>query len=249
MDATQVNYTTTEKELLAIYLLKKPDAKSRLIWWMLLLQEFNIEIKDKKGVENVVADHLSQLERDAESIPIRDEFSDEQILRVTHTTPWYADICNYLVSSSYPMGASKAVKERLESEAKYYIWDDPYLWRLCNDQFMLDPPLLSLNGRRRPLWMNADGPEMPENRVALSWKNEMPQQPMVFCEIFDVWGIDFIGPFQVSYGNSYILLAVDYVSKWVEAKATKTNDAKTIVDFVKSNIFYKFGVPKALISD
>ncbi|RDY14445.1 Pro-Pol polyprotein, partial [Mucuna pruriens] len=77
----------------------------------------------------------------------------------------------------------------------------------------------------------------------------MPQQPMIFCKIFDVWGIDFMGPFLVSYGNSYILLVIDYVSNWVEPKVTKTNDAKSVVEFVKSNIFYKFGVLKALISD
>ncbi|RDX79475.1 gag-pol, partial [Mucuna pruriens] len=77
----------------------------------------------------------------------------------------------------------------------------------------------------------------------------MPQQPILFCEVFDVWGIDFMGPFPVSNGYSYILLAVDYVSKWVEAIAIKTNDAKVVVNFLKSNIFYRFGVPKALISD
>ncbi|RDX76704.1 hypothetical protein CR513_43269, partial [Mucuna pruriens] len=60
----------------------------------------------------------------------------------------------------------------------------------------------------------------------------MPQQPILFYEVFDVWGIDFMGPFPVSYGNSYILLVVDYVSRWVEDKATKTNDAKVVVDFV-----------------
>ncbi|RDX73346.1 Gag-Pol polyprotein, partial [Mucuna pruriens] len=77
----------------------------------------------------------------------------------------------------------------------------------------------------------------------------MPQQPIQFCEIFDVWGIDFMGPFPVSNGYSYILLAVDYVSRWVEAIATRTNDARVVVDFLKSNIFCRFGVPKALISD
>ncbi|RDX99950.1 Retrovirus-related Pol polyprotein from transposon 17.6, partial [Mucuna pruriens] len=116
------------------YLLKKLDTKLRLIWWMLLLQEFDVEIKDKKGGENAMADHLSRLERDVKLIPIRDEFPDEQILRVTHAAPWYVDICNYLVASSYPTRAPKAIKEQLESEAKYYIWDDPYFWRLCNDQ-------------------------------------------------------------------------------------------------------------------
>ncbi|RDY05999.1 Pol polyprotein, partial [Mucuna pruriens] len=61
--------------------------------------------------------------------------------------------------------------------------------------------------------------------------------------------IDFMGPFLVSYGNSYILLAIDYISKWVKAKATKTNDARVVVDFLKSCIFCKFGVLKALIND
>ncbi|RDX79479.1 Retrovirus-related Pol polyprotein from transposon 17.6, partial [Mucuna pruriens] len=95
MDLAQQNYTTTEKELLAIvfaldkfrayllgsriivffdhaalrYLLKKPDAKPRLIWSMLLLQEFNIEIRDKKGAENSIADHLSRIERESEPMP------------------------------------------------------------------------------------------------------------------------------------------------------------------------------------
>ncbi|RDX77900.1 gag-pol, partial [Mucuna pruriens] len=80
-------------------------------------------------------------------------------------------------------------------------------------------------------------------------RHEMPQQPILFCEVFDVWGIDFMGPFPVSNGHSYILLAVDYVSRWVETIATKSNDAKVVVDFLKSNIFYRLGVPKALISD
>ncbi|RDX97715.1 hypothetical protein CR513_19466, partial [Mucuna pruriens] len=66
---------------------------------------------------------------------------------------------------------------------------------------------------------------------------------MLFCEIFDVWGIDFMGSFLVSQENSYILLIVDYVSIWVEAKATRTNEAKVVIEFLK------FGVPKALISD
>ncbi|RDX79033.1 Retrovirus-related Pol polyprotein from transposon 17.6, partial [Mucuna pruriens] len=141
MVSAQQNYTTTEKELLAIvfaldkfraylissriivlsnhaalrYLLKKPDAKPILIRWMLLLQEFNIEIRDKKGAENFVADHLSRIAREIEPMPIRDEFLDEQLLHIQTSTPWFADISNY-------------------SDAKYYLWDDPYLWRLYSDK-------------------------------------------------------------------------------------------------------------------
>ncbi|RDY14354.1 gag-pol, partial [Mucuna pruriens] len=85
--------------------------------------------------------------------------------------------------------------------------------------------------------------------MAINRRHEMPQQPILFYKVFNIWGIDFMGPFPVSNGYSYILLAVDYVSQWVEAIATKTNDAKVVMDFLKSNIFYRFGVPKALISD
>ncbi|RDX69700.1 Pro-Pol polyprotein, partial [Mucuna pruriens] len=85
--------------------------------------------------------------------------------------------------------------------------------------------------------------------MAITRRHEMPQQPILFCKIFDVWDIDFMGPFPNSNGYSYILLVVDYVSRWVEAIATKTKDAKVVVDFLKFNIFYRFGVPKALISD
>ena len=84
---------------------------------------------------------------------------------------------------------------------------------------------------------------------SLSSRNQMPLTPILVCEIFDIWGIDFMGPFPSSFGNLYILLAVDYVSKWVEAKATRTDDAKVVVDFVKANILCRFGTPKALISD
>ena len=80
-------------------------------------------------------------------------------------------------------------------------------------------------------------------------RNQMPQTPILIVEIFDVWGIDFMGPFPSSNGFLYILLAVDYVSKWVEAKATKTNDSKAVSDFIKTNIFTRFGIPRAIISD
>nr|GFB04522.1 reverse transcriptase domain-containing protein [Tanacetum cinerariifolium] len=76
----------------------------------------------------------------------------------------------------------------------------------------------------------------------------MLQNFIQICEIFDVWGIDFMGPFPSSNGNKYILVAVDYLSKWFEAKALPTNDARVVVKFLKS-LFSRFGTPKAIISD
>ena len=68
-------------------------------------------------------------------------------------------------------------------------------------------------------------------------------------ELFDVWGIDFMGPFPSSYGYKYILLVVDYVSKWVEAIPTTTCDAKIVLSFIRRNIFSRFRTPRAVISD
>ncbi|GJU85280.1 reverse transcriptase domain-containing protein [Tanacetum coccineum] len=81
----------------------------------------------------------------------------------------------------------------------------------------------------------------------ISQRDEMPQNSIQVCEIFDVWGIDFMGPFPSSRGNKYILVAVDYLSKWVEAKALPTNDARVVVKFLKS-LFARFGTPRAIIS-
>ena len=83
----------------------------------------------------------------------------------------------------------------------------------------------------------------------ISKKDMMPLNPILVVEIFDVWGIDFMGPFPPSNGFEYILVAVDYVSKWIEAIATRTNDHKVVLKFIQKNIFSRFGFPRAIISD
>ncbi|KAM1376190.1 hypothetical protein ACFX2F_037958 [Malus domestica] len=206
LNDAQLNYSTTEKELLAIvfalekfrsylvgskvivfsdhaalrYLMTKKDAKPRLIRWILLLQEFDLEVRDKKGSDNVVADHLSRLNENhgvAQPLPLNESFPDEQLLVVQEKEPWCQKMGN------------------------------------------------------------------------ISRRNEMPLNNILVVELFDVWGIDFMGPFPSSFGYLYILVAVDYVSKWVEAIATRTNDHKVVLHFIKDVIFCRFGTPRAIISD
>jgi len=77
----------------------------------------------------------------------------------------------------------------------------------------------------------------------------MPQSGILEVQLFDVWGIDFMSPFSPSHNNLYILVAIDYVSKWVEAIASPMNGSKVVLKFLKKNIFTRFGTPRALLSD
>ena len=77
----------------------------------------------------------------------------------------------------------------------------------------------------------------------------MPLNPILVVDLFDVWGIDFMGPFPSSFGYIYILVGVDYVSKWVESVPCRATDHKVVLKFLKENIFSRFGVLKAIISD
>ena len=83
----------------------------------------------------------------------------------------------------------------------------------------------------------------------ISKKDEPPMSTILEVELFDLWGMDFMGPFPPSFSHLYILLAVDYVSKWVEAIPTRTNDASVVSKFLRSHIFTRFGTPRALITD
>ena len=77
----------------------------------------------------------------------------------------------------------------------------------------------------------------------------MPLNSVLEIEIFDCWGIDFMRPFPPSFGFMYILVAVYYVSKWIEAMSCRNNDSKTVVKFLRENILSRFGIPRAVISD
>ena len=85
--------------------MEKKDAKPRLIRWVLLLQEFDLHITDRKGADNPIADNLSRLENFLDDpLPIDDSFPDEQlpVINASHTAPWYADYANYIVGKFIP---------------------------------------------------------------------------------------------------------------------------------------------------
>jgi hypothetical protein len=342
LDLAQMNYTTTEKELLAVvfaldkfrsylvgskiviytdhaalrYLVSKQDAKPRLIRWILLLQEFDIEIRDKKGVDNTVADHLSRLrwkDEGSANLPINDSFPDDQFHSISameevnsvgtsmHTThavqdrtfhatdrvntksvPWYADIANFLASGVLPPTMSYQQKKKLRSDAKFYFWDDPFLFKTGVDGiYRRCVPYGETRSILEHCHSSSYGGHASSSKTAskvlqsgffwptlfrdarsfvaacdkcqrtgnITKRNEMPLHSILEVDIFDVWGIDFMGPFPPSCGNEYILVAVDYVSKWVEAVACKNADSNAVKRLFTDIIFPRFGVPRAVISD
>ncbi|XP_075096698.1 uncharacterized protein LOC142174671 [Nicotiana tabacum] len=122
------------------YLLAKKDARTRLLRWILLLQKFDLEIKDKKGTENQVANHLSRLENPPlEFSEIKEEFHDEHIFSIDSVVtqpPWFADIANYLVGKWTSKDLSYQQRKKLISDAKYYLWNEPYLFKFCADNII-----------------------------------------------------------------------------------------------------------------
>ncbi|XP_021730704.1 uncharacterized protein LOC110697629 [Chenopodium quinoa] len=157
LNDAQRNYITTEKEFLAVihsfekfrtyligsrtivytdhsalkYLISKKEAKPRLLRWVLVLQDFDCEMRDKKGAENVVADHLSRLggaRIHEDGFPIEDALMDDVLYALeAKSEPWYADIVNYLACSAIPPDFTPQQHRRLKHEAKKYIWDGPML--------------------------------------------------------------------------------------------------------------------------
>ncbi|XP_024010373.1 uncharacterized protein LOC112085393, partial [Eutrema salsugineum] len=220
------------------------DAKPRLLRWVLLLQEFDMEVLDKKGIENGAADHLSRL-RIEEKVPIDDALPEESLMSIQERRmPWFADIVNYLACGVEPPELDAYKRKKFFRDVQRYYWDEPYLYVLNKDQ--LYRRCLAEEEMQPLVVSTCDACQRHGN---ISKRSEMPQNPILEVEIFDCWGIDFMGPFISSYGNQYILVAVDYVSKWVEAIASPTNDSKVVVRLFKNIIFPRFGVPRVVISD
>nr|GEZ17133.1 reverse transcriptase domain-containing protein [Tanacetum cinerariifolium] len=226
---TQAEIIYTDHSALK-YLFAKKDTKARLLRWILLLQEYDFKVIDTRGAENYAADHLSHLENPYENVfdpkEINETFPLESLNQIAHkdpSTPWFADLANYHARKFIIKGMTSQQKQNFFKDTLHYFWDDPYPFRTCADQII-------------------------RRCGEISQRDEMPQNSIQVCEIFDLWGIDFMGPFLSSKGNKYILIAVDYLSKWVEAKALPTNDARVIVKILKS-LFSRFGTPKAIISD
>ncbi|XP_074373617.1 uncharacterized protein LOC141713961 [Apium graveolens] len=219
------------------YLLSKKDAKPRLICWILLLQEFDLEIKDKKGAENVVADHLSRLVLggdDSKNISINDSFPDNHLFSlISIEVPWFADIANYLASGTIPHGYSsqRCVPENELASIISHCHDLPCGGHASTTKTAAK--ILQCGFYWPTLFkdvhqyvQSCDRCQKTEN---ISRRSEMPLNSILEVETFDVWGVDFMGPFPSSFQNKYIFVDIDYVSKWVEAIATPTNDDCVVI--------------------
>ncbi|GKF13642.1 reverse transcriptase domain-containing protein, partial [Tanacetum coccineum] len=221
------------------YLLAKQDAKPRLLHWILLLQEFDVIIRDKKRVENVAGDHLSRLENphqsDSKKKEITETFPLETLGMVTFhgdlNSPWFANIANDLAGNFIVKGM---------------ICADQVIRRCVYGQEAVDILTACHNGPTGghhgvnyttkkvfdsgfywpTIYRDAHDCNACQRQGKISQRNEMRQHAIQVCEIFDIWGIDFMGPFPSSQGNKYILVVVDYLSNWVKAKALPTNDAR-----------------------
>nr|GEZ41096.1 reverse transcriptase domain-containing protein [Tanacetum cinerariifolium] len=195
---------------------------------VLLLQEFDITILDKKGSENLAADHLSRLENPHQDVlekkDINENFPLETLGNLTsHNTPWFADIVNFLAGNFIKKGLTSQQKKKVFKDVKHYFWDDPYLFRICADQIIRrcvhrQEAFEILKACHEDLLEAIMVPNLIAKKGKISQRDEMPQN------------------------------TIDYLFKWVEAKALPTNDARVVIKFLKS-LFSRFSIPRVIISD
>ncbi|XP_073119716.1 uncharacterized protein [Henckelia pumila] len=129
-----IRITQLLKKRMIRYIFTKKDANLRLIRWILLLQEFYFEIRDKKRSENLVADHLSRLELEgkAEYGLIKEQFPEEHLFEVNFKLPWFADISNFY--GVLPPDLNNHQRKKFFLDAKFYLWDDPFVYKMFSDQ-------------------------------------------------------------------------------------------------------------------
>ncbi|GJX56479.1 reverse transcriptase domain-containing protein [Tanacetum coccineum] len=190
--------------------------------WNLYFKKFNIKIRDKKGAENLAADHLSRLENPdlgkLTKAEIRDLFPEERLMAISdkNNEPWCVtgDETTQILRQCHsgPSGGHHGIATTARK-----VFEAGFYW-----------PNIFRDARR--LVQVCDACQRAGN---ISSRDEIPQKYIQVCKIFDVLGIDFMGPFPSSNGNKYILVAIYYVSKWVEAQAFPTNDARNVVNFLK----------------
>ena len=178
--------------------------------------------------------------------------------------------------------ATNRKKKKLRTDSRYYIWDDPLLFKRGVDLIIKrcvpegEKSKILQECHASPYGGHFAGDKTAHKILQsrfywptifkdcfewvklcdqcqimgnISKRREMLLQGILVVQLFDVWGMDFMGPFPVSFGNICILLAVDYVTKWVEAAACPNNDANTVVGFLQRNILSRFGTPRTIISD
>ncbi|GJU73432.1 reverse transcriptase domain-containing protein [Tanacetum coccineum] len=177
------------------------------------------------------ADHLSRLENNetTNDSEVDDNFPGETLMEInTKDEPWFADFANYLVGGTLPFQSGHYGPNITAKK----VLDSGFYW-----------PTIIKEAHTLVCFCKAC-----QKTRNISKRDEMPLNNFQVYEIFDIWGIDFMGPFLKSYKFEYILVAVDYVSKWAEAQALPTNDARVVITSLKK-LFCHFGMPKALISD
>nr|GEX73296.1 DNA-directed DNA polymerase [Tanacetum cinerariifolium] len=232
MTEAESNYTTTKKEMLAV---------------VLLLQEFTFKVIDTEGAKNLATDHLSQLENPHQNMldpkEINESFPLETLnlvsTRGNSSTLWFADFANYYARNFVVKGMSSQQKSKIFKDVKHYLWVDPFLFKIYVDQVIKR----CVYSQEAIDILKACHYEPTEGHYGLNYIAKKVfysgfYWPTIYRDAQDL----------VKNRDKYILVAVEYMSKWVEAKALTTNDARVVCKFLK-NLFARFKTPRAIISD